>query len=105
MDENFGKNLQKLLGGAGQMRENLEGMQKELAQLRVTGSAGGGVVSVVVNGERRVVKVTIDDDAMGDRDMLQDFIAAAMTDALKKVETAINEKMQASLSGSLRGMF
>lgn len=101
IDEQLGNNLGKLLGGARQMQEKLESVQKELAQLEVTGAAGGGMVQVVVNGERKVVRVEISEEAMADRAMLQDLVAAAVSDAMHKVEQAIAEKMRDSLGGGL----
>lgn len=103
MDENFSRNLGALLGGARQMQEKLEDVKKELAQLRITGAAGGDMVAVEVNGERKVVAVRVSAEAAADRDMLQDLVAAAINDAMSKVEAAINEKMQASLLGGLGG--
>lgn len=105
MDNNFmGKQLEKLLGDAGKMQEKMETAKKELGELRVTGSAGGGMVRLTASGDRRVLKVEISDDCMNDRDMLQDLIAAAANDAIKKLESAISEKMKSSLLGSLGGM-
>lgn len=101
MDNIFsGKNLEKLLGQARHMQEEMENTKKMLSQLRVTGAAGGGI-QITMNGDRKVLKVDIDKDNMHDRDMLQDLLAIAVNDALDKVETAINEKVQSSLAGSL----
>lgn len=101
MDNIFsGKNLEKLLGQARHMQEEMESTKKELSQLRVTGAAGGGV-RVVMNGDRKVLRVEIDEDNMLDREMLQDLLTVAVNDALGKTETAINEKIQSSLAGSL----
>ena len=102
-DNNF--DFSKLLGNARQMQEQLENTQKEISTVEVTGAAGGGMVTVLMSGERRVLRVEISDEALADSDMLQDLVAAAMNDALRKIEQAINEKMRSSLAGGLAGMF
>lgn len=102
-NEDIGKNLEKMLGGLPGVKEAMETIRKDLAHLRVTGAAGGGLVQVVVNGERKVVSVTIDEQAMADRDMLQDLIAGAVTDAMNKIESAMQEKISSAFSAQLMG--
>lgn len=101
-DNNF--DFSKLLGSARQMQEQLESTQKALAAIQITGAAAGGMVTVVINGERRVLRVDISEEALADGDMLQDLITAAVNDALRKVEQAINEKMRSSLASGLAGI-
>ena len=85
-------------GGLGQMlrqaQENLQRTQEELASLEVTGSAGGGVVTVTLNGRYQARGVSIDDGFVGgDREMLEDLVAAAINDAVRKVEELSRERM------------
>ena len=91
-------------GGIGQMlkqaQENLQQAQEELASLEVTGSAGGGVVTVTLNGRYQARAVSIDDAFVGgDREMLEDLVAAAINDAVRKVEESSREKMSGLTSG------
>ena len=75
--------------------------QEELANLEVTGEAGGGMVRVVMNGRHEVRGVNIDDSLVGDdKDMLEDLIAAACNDAVRRVADATSERL-AGLAGGL----
>ena len=95
-------------GGLGnimkQVQQAQEGMQKaqeELARLEVTGEAGGGMVKVVMTGRHDVKRVQIDPDLLGDdREMLEDLVAAAVTDAGRRVE----EESKSRLSGLAAGL-
>jgi len=98
-------NLQRM---ALQMQQEMERIQAELAEAEVEGSAGGGVVRVVVTGKQTVVSVTIDPTAVDpdDVDMLQDLITVALNDALDSSRRLAEQKMGAltSLSGGLGGL-
>ena len=90
--------------GLGQMlrqaQENLQRAQDELASLEVTGSAGGGVVTVTMNGRYQARGVSIDDAFVGgDRQMLEDLVAAAINDAVRKAEELSREKMAGFTAG------
>jgi hypothetical protein len=75
--------------------------QEEVAKLEVQGVAGGGMVTVTMNGKHMVKRIEIDDSLLGDdRDMLEDMIAAATNNAVEKVDQASKEKM-ASVTGGL----
>lgn len=92
--------LGNLMKQAQQMQANMQKAQEELAQMEVTGQSGGGMVSVVMNGRHEVRRVTIDDSLMGDdREMLEDLIAAACNDALRKAEEMAQEKMSGLAAG------
>jgi DNA-binding YbaB/EbfC family protein len=83
-----------------QMQRQLEQAQQELASLEVTGEAGGGMVKVVMTGRHDVRRVQIDPALLGDdREMLEDLLAAAVNDAVRKVETTTQEKMSGLTSG------
>jgi len=93
-------NLQRM---AQQMQQELLRIQGELETLMIDGSAGGGVVKVVVTGKQELVSVTIDPSAVdpSDVDMLQDLIVAAVNDALGNSRRVAEEKMSA-VTGGLR---
>ena len=93
-------NLQRM---AQQMQQEMLRIQAELAEAEVEGSAGGGVVRVVVTGKQTLVSVTIDPSAVdpSDVDMLQDLIVAAVNDALRASRQVAEEKMSA-VTGGLR---
>lgn len=91
-------------GGLGQMlkqaQENLQRAQEELASLEVTGSAGGGVVTITLNGRYQARAVSIDQSFVaGDREMLEDLVAAAVNDAVRKVEEVSRERMSGLTAG------
>ncbi len=85
---------------AQQMQENLQKAQAELANLEVTGESGGGMVQVTMTGRHDVRRVSIDDTLIGeDKEMLEDLIAAAVNDAVHRVEAASQERMSKLTSG------
>jgi len=85
---------------AQQMQADMQKAQAELGNLEVTGSAGGGMVSVTMSCRHEVKKVAIDSTMIGeDREMLEDLVAAAVNDALRKVEQTVQEKFSGLTSG------
>ena len=98
-------NLQRM---ALQMQQEMDRIQAELAEAQVEGSAGGGVVRVVVTGKQSLVSITIDPSAVDpdDVDMLQDLVAVAVNEALDASRRLAEQKMGAltSLTGGLGGM-
>ena len=91
-------NIQKMMQQAQQMQERL---QKQMAEMRVNGAAGGGMVSVVVNGHKHLQTLTIDPEVVSkdDVEMLQDLIVAAINDAHRKVDEALASQMQGLMGG------
>jgi len=90
-----------LMKQAQQMQANMQQAQEELANIEVSGEAGGGLVKVVMTGRHDVRRVTIDDSLMqDDKEMLEDLLAAAVNDAVRKVESTNQEKM-ASITGGM----
>ena len=88
------KGLGQLMKQAQQMQEDMQKAQAELANLEVTGESGGGMVRVTMTGRHDVRRVVIDDALMGeDKEMLEDLIAAAVNDAVHRVETESQERM------------
>ena len=93
-------NLGNMMRQAQQMQENLKRVQQELETLEVTGAAGGGLVKVVMTGKHAVRRVEIDAEALGDdKELLEDLVAAAINDAVQRVETLVQEKMSAVTAG------
>lgn len=86
---------------AQQMQERMKKIQEELAALEVTGKAGGGLVTVVMTCRHDVRQVTIDPSLVGDdKEVLEDLVAAAINDAVQRVERTVQEKMS-SVTGGL----
>ncbi|PCI10737.1 MAG: YbaB/EbfC family nucleoid-associated protein [Thiotrichales bacterium] len=92
--------LGNLMKQAQQMQEDMQKAQEELANMEVTGQAGGDMVSIVMTGRHDVRRVSIDDSLLkDDKDMLEDLIAAAVNDAVRKVEAVSQERMASMTSG------
>ncbi len=89
-----------LMKQAQMMQENMKKMQEQLAFVEVEGAAGAGMVKVTMTCRYDVKRVTIDPSLLADdKDMLEDLVAAAMNDAVRKVEATSQEKMGAFTSG------
>ena len=92
--------LAGLMKQAQQVQENMKRMQEQLATIEVEGQSGAGMVKVVMTCRHDVKRVTIDDSLLkDDKDMLEDLIAAAVNDAVRRVETTIQEKMGGMTAG------
>jgi nucleoid-associated protein EbfC len=89
-------NMQAMMRQAQQMQEK---MQQEIQQLRVEASAGGGMVTVHMDGQKNLLSIKIDPEVAGDVEMLQDLIVAASNEAVKKVDDEIKGKMGGMLGG------
>ena len=91
-------NILEVMQQARQMQEQL---QKRMADLRVESSAGGGMVTVVVNGAKQVQSITIDPNVVSkdDVEMLQDLIVAAFNDAARKVDEQLGQQMSGLMGG------
>ena len=88
------KNLAGLMKQAQQMQDNLKKAQEELATIEVEGQSGAGMVKVVMTCKHDVKRVSIDPSLIGDdKEMLEDMIAAAFNDAVRRVEATTQEKM------------
>jgi nucleoid-associated protein EbfC len=92
--------LAGLMKQAQQMQENMKRLQEELAMVEVEGQSGAGLVSVVMTCRHDVKRVTIDPSLLSDdKDMLEDLVAAAFNDAVRKAEATSQEKMASITSG------
>lgn len=96
-------NIQKLMRQAREMQER---MQRELGELVVEASAGGGMVAVSMNGHKQLLSVRIDPEVLDPKDpgMLQDLVLAAVNEASRKADEAMQSKL-GGLAGGLPGMF
>ena len=89
-----------LMKQAQQLQANMQKAQEELARMEVTGEAGGGMVKVIMTGKHEVRRVTIDDKIVGDdKEMLEDLIAAAVNDAVNKIEATTRERFSGMTAG------
>ena len=91
-------NIQQMMKQAQQMQERL---QKELAQMQVEATAGGGMVTVVMSGTKQIRQLTIDPEVVSkdDIEMLQDLIMAAVNDAQRKADEVVAKQMGGLMSG------
>lgn len=91
-------NIQQLMKQAQQMQERL---QKQMAEIRVEAAAGGGMVTVVMNGSKQIQSLTIDPEVVSsdDVEMLQDLIVAAVNDAQRKVDDTLAQQMGGMMGG------
>ena len=88
-----------LMKQAQKMQENMQKAQEELAAIEVEGQSGAGMVKITMTCKHDVRRVQIDESVMDDREMLEDLLAAAVNDAVRRVETTTQEKMSGFTSG------
>jgi DNA-binding YbaB/EbfC family protein len=94
------KELDRIMQQAQRMQEDLQKARDEIARLEVTGESGAGLVRVVMTGAHDVRRVVIDPSLFGDdRQMLEDLVAAAVNDAVRRVEQATRDKMSGLTAG------
>jgi len=93
-------NMNNFMKQAQALQANMQKAQAEIATLEVTGESGGGMVKVMMTGRHEVKRVQIDPSVGAeDRDMLEDLLAAAINDAVHRVESASQAKMSAAMGG------
>lgn len=92
-------NIAQLMQQAQRMQENMQRAQEEIARIEVTGSAGGGMVSVTLTGRKECRKVRIDPSVLSDPEMAEDLIAAAFNDASNKIDAESQTRMSAITAG------
>jgi hypothetical protein len=88
--------MQQMMQQAQRMQEK---MQQEIALIKVDATAGGGMVAVQMDGQKNLLSVKIDPEVAGDIEMLQDMIVAAASEATKKVDAEIKQKMSGMFGG------
>jgi hypothetical protein len=91
-----GMNIQQLMKDAQRAQEQ---MAKEMDDMRVEASAGGGIISVIMTGTKELLAIKIAPEAVDDLEMLEDLIVAAVNEAGRKVDEVMNSKMGNMLSG------
>ncbi len=91
--------LGNMMKQAQRMQEEMQKAQAELAEIEVTGQAGGGMVSVIMTGRHEVRRVSIDETVYDDREMVEDLVAAACNDAVQKLEQVTQERMSSLTQG------
>ena len=91
-------NIQQMMKQAQQMQDR---MQKQMAEMRIEATAGGGMVTVVMNGSKQVLSLKIDPEAVSkdDVEMLQDLILAAINDGARKADEAMSQQMSGMMGG------
>ncbi|WP_293008007.1 YbaB/EbfC family nucleoid-associated protein [Nitrosomonas sp.] len=93
-------NLGNMMKQAQMVQENMKKMQDKLATIEVEGQSGAGMVKVIMTCRHDVKRVSIDDSLVGDdKEMLEDLVAAAFNDAVRRVEATTQEKMAELSSG------
>lgn len=95
--------MMKMMREAQKMQEKL---QAELAEMRIEASAGGGVVTATVNGSKELLELTLSPEAVDpdDVEMLQDLIIAAVSEAQRRVDDAVQEKLGGMIPGGMGGL-
>lgn len=88
-----------LMKQAQAMQDNMKKAQEQLAQVEVEGQSGAGMVKIVMTCSNEVRRISIDPSVMDDREMLEDLIAAAFNDAMRRVEAVSQEKMSGFTAG------
>lgn len=96
-------NMKKMMQQAAQMQEQ---MQRELAELRISATAGGGVVTATLNGQKELLALKLDPGVVDpdDIEMLQDLVVAAVNEASRRVDESVQEKVGGMLPGGLGGL-
>jgi len=86
--------LGNIMQQAQKMQEDMKKVKEELENMEIAGESGGGLVKIIMTGKREVRKISIDDSLVNDdKDMLEDLVAAAVNDAVRKVNKTKKEKM------------
>ena len=93
-----------ILKNAQKIQEQMGSFQEKLVEIRVTGSAGGGMTEIDMNGKMEVLAVRIAPEVMEDRDMVQDLVAAALNNAMEKIRDAINSELGSLIPGGIQGI-
>ena len=92
-------NLAGLMQQAQKMQQEMQKAQEELANMEVTGEAGGGLVKVTMTGRHAVKRVEIDPSLLEDREMLEDIVTAAINDAVNRITSSTQDRMSDMTAG------
>jgi DNA-binding YbaB/EbfC family protein len=99
------QNMADMFGKFSELQEKMEEAKKELAKLEVEAEAGGGMVKVKANGQRKILSIKLDKDVIDpdDAEMMEDLVVAGVNKALEKAEEAAQEKMQDTYKNMMPG--
>jgi DNA-binding YbaB/EbfC family protein len=101
----FKGNMSKLLKQAQEMQSQIEEVQNQLSDMTIDADAGGGMVSVKVNGKQEVLELNIEESALSEeKEMLEDLIISAINKALSKAQAESQNKMNSVTGGMMGGM-
>ena len=90
-----------ILKNAQKIQEQMGAFQEKLGDIKVTGSAGGGMAEIDINGKMEVLAVRISAEAMDDREMIEDLVMAAFNNAMEKIKEAINQEVGSMIPGGM----
>jgi DNA-binding YbaB/EbfC family protein len=93
------QNQMKMLKQMQQMQSKMAKVQEELERERIEASAGGGAVTAVVNGQQKLLEITVDPEVAGDVEMLQDLVVAAVNEAMDSSRELAGSRMQSLAAG------
>ena len=94
------KGIGDLMKQAQQVQERMQEMQEQLAQMEVSGESGAGLAKVIMNGRHEVKRVVLDDSVLGEgKEVIEDLLAAAVNDAVRKIEAEQQQRMSGLASG------
>lgn len=93
--------LFNIMGKVKEAQEKLKQSQEKIGELRTEGEAGAGMIRVIINGNRKLMRVEIDDSIMNDKEMVQDLTVAAVNNAIKNMDEMIKSEMSKSMEGVL----
>ena len=92
-------NIGNMMKQAQQMQEKMQEVRKQLADLEITGEAGGGMVQITLNGHGEMKKITLSPEAVDDLEILEDLIIAAHNNAKSKMENTVSQETQKAFGG------
>jgi hypothetical protein len=93
----------EILKNAQKLQEQMGIFQEKIGEIEITGSAGGGMTEIDMNGKMEVLAIRIAPEAMEDREMLQDLVAAALNNAIEKIREAVNKELGNMIPGGIPG--
>ena len=99
LNKNMKGNIAGLMQQAQKMQQEMQKAQEELANLEVTGEAGGGMAKVTMNGKHAVRRIEIDPSLLDDREMLEDIVTAAVNDAVNRIAATTQDHMSDMTAG------
>tara|TARA_B110000438_G_C15723985_1_gene611134 strand:+ start:576 stop:899 length:324 start_codon:yes stop_codon:yes gene_type:complete len=101
----FNKGMGNLYKQAQKMKKNINKVQEELKSMEVEGSAGGGMVKIVVNGKKDILSVSINQEILTeDKEMIEDVVLAAIKKAMENADKMAEEKMKSATGGMMPDM-